>query len=175
MALVSTLTAGELGKGMKLEYGKRGLPTMKLGERKQVSSPRRMVSASPRHHLATDAECLRRLRQAGVRIRSSGSGCGYRVELAGKLENLRYRGDGYWRAGFRGTEFVLTEKARADHALAIRGGRPPAFKMSLVNGGCLLKSARELGNPFFSAYGVLSRQSDRNRRQWWGERNLPRA
>lgn len=141
--MASTLTAGELGKGMKLDYGKRGLATMELGERKQVRSSRRMVSVSPRYHLAGDAECLRRLRQAGVRMSTAGSGCGYRVELAGKLENLRYRGDGYWSADYRGTKLVLTERARADHALAIGGGRPASFQMSVANGRCLLKSARE--------------------------------
>jgi hypothetical protein len=149
VALVSTSMAGDLGKGlnlgkeMKLEYGKRGLETMTLGEGRKVSSKSRVRLVSPRKGHVTDAGCLTRLRDAGIRISLGTSRCGYRVELGGELRNVRYRGNGYWIADYQGMKFMLTNKAKADHELAIRSGRVQPFQMGFGNGGCLLKSVRE--------------------------------
>lgn len=140
---ISPLHAGDLGKGMELEYGKRGLAAMKLGEGRKVSPAQRWVSASARARIANDAECLRRLRNAGVRVSPWQSGSSYRVDFREELTNLRYQGDGYWRADYRGVRFVLSDRAKIDHGQAWRNGRAPSLQMSIANGRCVLRSARE--------------------------------
>ncbi|MFC7339336.1 hypothetical protein ACFQY0_19240 [Haloferula chungangensis] len=143
IALISTLTAGELGKGMKLEYGERGLAKMKLGEQRKVGSVRRVIFTPSSRSVPSEAECLRRLREIGIRVDPLRPGSSYRVKLGAELRDLRYQGKGAWAVHYRGTKFVLTDRARAEHASAIRKGRASTYQMSFVDGNCHLKSMKE--------------------------------
>ncbi len=105
--LTASATATDLGKAMDLEYGKRGLPEMELGDRRPTANS----PAVYRGHLITDTSRKKNLTIPDI-AKNPAKYYNRSVQLQAQLKLPEKPDvDTKWRTKFSGTEVVLSPEA----------------------------------------------------------------